>query len=70
MNNPLNLIQSVWRFYRDGFRAMIWGRTLWILILIKLFVMFAILRLFFFQPQLGGLTDEQKSETVGAELLR
>ena len=46
------------------------GRTLWILILIKLFVMFAILRLFFFQPQLGGLTDEQKSETVGAELLR
>lgn len=23
-----------------------------------------------FQPQLGGLTDEQKSETVGAELLR
>ncbi len=49
---------------------MTWGRTLWILILIKLFVMFAILRLFFFQPQLGGLTDEQKSETVGAELLR
>lgn len=38
---------NIWRFYRDGFREMTWGRTLWILILVKLFVLFAVLRVFF-----------------------
>ena len=28
---------SIWKFYLDGFRSMTIGRTLWILILIKLF---------------------------------
>lgn len=49
---------------------MTWGRTLWVLILIKLFIIFAILRLFFFQPILRGLSDEQKSDAVGTELVR
>ena len=39
---------NVWRFYRDGFREMTWGRTLWIIILVKLFVLFAVLRAFFY----------------------
>lgn len=34
-----NLIR-VFYFYRDGFREMTWGRVLWAIILIKLFVMF------------------------------
>ena len=38
----------IWRFYIDGFRHMTIGRTLWIIILIKLFVIFAVLKLFFF----------------------
>lgn len=59
-----NPFYRVWRFYRDGFRSMTIGRTLWTLILIKLFIMFAILRVFFFPNQLGGLTDEQKSDRV------
>ena len=32
---------------------MTWGRTLWILILIKLFVMFVILKIFFFPQYLN-----------------
>lgn len=35
----MNLIR-VFYFYRDGFREMTWGRVLWAIILIKLFVMF------------------------------
>ena len=35
-------------FYYDGFRSMTWGKRLWGIILIKLFIMFAVLRLFFF----------------------
>ena len=42
-----NLIR-VFYFYRDGFREMTWGRVLWAIILIKLFVMFFVLKLFFF----------------------
>lgn len=64
------LIVRIWQFYRDGFRAMTWGRTLWLIILIKLFIMFAVLRVFFFKPQLGGLDEAQKSEHVGSALLR
>ena len=40
-------IITIFQFYRDGFREMTWGRTLWWLILVKLFVIFVILKLFF-----------------------
>ncbi len=58
----------LWRFYVDGFRQMTWGRTLWIIILLKLAVMFLVLRLFFFQPALAGLNTEEKQETVARNL--
>ena len=48
-----NIIATMFRFYYDGFRSMTWGRTLWLLIVIKLFVMFFILKLFFFPSFLG-----------------
>ncbi len=70
MTNPLRFILAVWNFYSNGFRNMTWGRTLWIIILLKLLILFAVLRLFFFQPVLGGLNDEQKSEAVGNSLSR
>lgn len=70
MNNRslLSLPARIFRFYRDGFRAMTWGRTLWLIIVVKLFVMFAVLRVFFFKPTLSGLSTEQKQETVGRNL--
>ena len=52
MDHPFTLLLRIGHFYRDGFRQMTWGRTLWIIILVKLFVMFAILRLFFFNGQI------------------
>ena len=54
--------------YRDGFRNMTWGKPLVWLIILKLIILFAILRVFFFKPAMRGLTDEQKSEVVGARL--
>lgn len=68
MTHPIALLLRISRFYRDGFRQMTWGRTLWIIILVKLFVMFAILRLFFFKPALEGLSEEEKTEVVGTLL--
>lgn len=44
------------------------GRTLCVLILLKLFIMFAVLRVFFFRPTLAGKTYEEKVEAVGTNL--
>lgn len=69
MNRVLHSAATVWRFYRDGFRHMTWGRTLWVIIIVKLVVMFAVLRLFFFRPALAGLSEADRQETVGRNLL-
>ena len=44
------------------------GRTLWAIILIKLFIIFAVLRVFFFQPALSG-TDGEKADKVRENLI-
>lgn len=41
-------IKKIFRFYLDGFRSMTVGKTLWAIILVKLFILFAILKVFFF----------------------
>ena len=56
--------------YRDGFRNMTWGKPLVWLIVLKLIILFAVLRVFFFKPVMRGMTDEQKSEMVGEQLTR
>lgn len=56
--NPESAFSRVWTFYRDGFRSMTVGRTLWILIAVKLFIMFAILKVFFFPSFLGRFDDK------------
>ena len=60
---------AVWHFYRDGFRNMTWGKPLVWLILLKAFILFAILRVFFFKPALAGLDDEQRSRVVGERII-
>ncbi|GBU07422.1 DUF4492 domain-containing protein [Bacteroidales bacterium] len=56
--------------YVEGFKKMTWGRTLWIIIFIKLFIMFAVLKVFFFPNFLNSKADtpDQKSEYVSKEL--
>ncbi len=56
--------------YRDGFRNMTWGKPLVWLILLKLVILFGILRVFFFKPAMRGMTDEEKCETVGENLTK
>lgn len=48
------IIFLTYSFYRDGFRSMTVGRTLWKIIIIKLLVMFAVLKLFFFPNYLNS----------------
>ena len=60
----------VYSFYKNGFKRMTLGRSLWKIILIKLFIMFAILKVFFFPDFLQNNfeTDEQRANHVIQEL--
>lgn len=64
-----NFFSKVYYFYLDGIRSMTIGRTLWALVIIKLFIMFAILRVFFFPRHMGHLkTQEDKADYVIEQL--
>ncbi|MDR1633149.1 MAG: DUF4492 domain-containing protein [Dysgonamonadaceae bacterium] len=58
--------------YIEGFKNLTWGKPLWIIILVKLFIMFAILKVFFFPNFLNSRfdTDEEKSEYISKELTK
>lgn len=60
------------RMYVEGFRNMTWGRSLWLIILIKLFILFAILKVFFFPNYLNSRfdTEEEKTEYIIQELTK
>ena len=60
----------IFRFYFEGFRSMRLGKTLWTLILIKLFIMFVILKIFFFPRFLNQFdTKDEKEKYVSEELV-
>jgi len=65
-----NIFLRIFNFYSDGFKNMTYGKSLWIIILIKLFVMFAILKVFFFEDFLGGKfeTKEEKEKYMIEQL--
>jgi len=54
------MLSTVFQFYLEGFRNMRLGRTLWKIILIKLVIMFAILKVFFFPNMLETTFDNDK----------
>lgn len=60
------MLGRVLTFYLDGFRNMRLGRTLWKIILIKLVIMFAVLKWLFFPDVLKITydTDAARAEHV------
>lgn len=63
---------SAWQMYRDGFRQMTIGKTLWIIILAKLFIFFVVIKLLFFPNLLhkNFNNDTQRADHVRHELTR
>ena len=74
MNNNMHkqsLPLRVLNFYIEGFRSMTLGKTLWLIILIKLFIMFCILKPIFFPRFLGQFgSASAKQEYVAGELVQ
>ncbi|MBR1547589.1 MAG: DUF4492 domain-containing protein [Prevotella sp.] len=64
------LLYRIYDLYYDGFRNMTLGRTLWAIILIKLFIMFAILKVFFFPDFIKQHSDKgHEADFVASQIL-
>lgn len=59
-------LSQIFQFYLDGFKKMTIGKTLWKIILLKLLVIFVVLKLFFFPDflQTNFSTDQQRADHV------
>ena len=64
-------LRSAYEMYRDGFRSMTVGRTLWIVIIVKVAIMFLVLKLFFFPDKLKEDygSDTERSQAVREALI-
>ena len=65
------MIKRITNFYIDGFKNLDkLGIRLWVVILVKLFIIFAILKIFFFQDFLDNKfdNDEEKYDYIIEEL--
>lgn len=61
-------LRQIWDLYYDGFRSMTLGRTLWAVILVKLFIIFVVLKIFFFPNYLKEHARGDEAEFVATEL--
>jgi len=68
----VTFFKKIFFFYYDGFRSMTVGKKLWIIILIKLFILFFFLRLFFFPDFLRSRfsNDRERGDYVREQLIQ
>ncbi len=68
----MNSFQKLLSFYYNGFREMTTGKRLWVIILIKLAVIFLVLKLLFFPDFLGSRfkNDQDRSNYVIHQITR
>lgn len=67
-----SVIKRIASLYVEGFKNMTVGRSLWAIILLKLVIFFAVLKLFFFPNLLSRDydTDEQRASAVRSALIQ
>ena len=63
-----SFLYRAYDLYADGFRSMRLGRTLWAIILIKLFIIFVVLKIFFFPNFLEQHAEGDEAGFVATEL--
>ena len=63
-----HFLYRVYDLYVDGFRSMRLGRILWAIILIKLFIIFVVLKIFFFPNFLKQHAEGDEAGYVATEL--
>ena len=64
-----SFIYRFFNLYYEGFKNMKLGRTLWAIIIIKLFIIFVVLKVFFFPNFLKEHAKGRESSYVAGELI-
>ncbi len=64
-----HFLYRAYDLYADGFKHMRLGKTLWVIILIKLFIIFVVLKLFFFPNFLKQHAEGDEAGYVAGSLL-
>ena len=72
MSQLIKVFKYIFYFYYDGFRGMTIGRKLWIILIIKLFILFVFLKLIFFPDFLQSKfsNDKDRSDYVIDQLTK
>ena len=67
----MSKLKKLYLFFKEGFSNMKVGKTLWLIVIVKLFIMFAVLKVFFFPNYLKtNFKDEaSRSNHVRQELI-
>jgi hypothetical protein len=62
----MKILKQICNFYLEGFKNMTWGKSVWLIILIKLFIFFFVLKIFFFPDILkkNFSTDKERGDSV------
>ncbi|QQF53702.1 DUF4492 domain-containing protein [Campylobacter coli] len=68
----LFLFVRIFNFYKEGFKNLTLGKTLWKIIFIKLFIMLIVLKLFVFDVNFNSIfkNDNEKSNFVIENLIK
>lgn len=65
-----SFIYRIYDLYFDGFRHMTLGKTLWTIILVKLFIIFVVLKLLFFPDFIKSNAPKgNEAEYVATEMI-
>lgn len=68
--NKNGFLYRAFDLYYDGFRNMTLGKTLWTVIIVKLIIIFAVLKFFFFPNFIGQHAEEGgEADFVASELI-
>lgn len=59
-----NVLKKIYNFYLEGFKSMTIGRTLWLIILVKLAIIFLVIKLLFFPDKLATEYDDDTSRAA------
>ncbi len=63
------MIKKIIGFYREGFAGMKLGKTLWLVVIVKLVVIFVVLKLLFFPDIINRRAGGDKAGYVSTQIL-
>ena len=69
-NTHYSMIRQVINFYRDGFKSMRLGKTLWLVVIVKLVIIFVFIKLLFMPDILSERAGGNESDYVSTQIIK